>query len=30
MTEHPSHLLVTADWLARHLHDPGVRIVDTR
>jgi thiosulfate/3-mercaptopyruvate sulfurtransferase len=26
----PTHPLVTTDWLAEHLHDPAVRIVDIR
>lgn len=30
MIEYPSDLLVTADWLARHLDDPALRIVETR
>ncbi|MBD3773126.1 MAG: sulfurtransferase [Rhodobacteraceae bacterium] len=30
MTEHPARLLVRTDWLAHHLSDPALRIVDTR
>lgn len=30
MTEYTGNLLVTTDWLARHLHDPTLRIIDTR
>jgi thiosulfate/3-mercaptopyruvate sulfurtransferase len=30
MTEYSNQLLVTTNWLARHLHDPALRIVDTR
>lgn len=30
MKEYPAPLLVTTDWLARHLNDPALRIVDTR
>lgn len=29
-SENTTHLLVTTDWLARHLSDPALRIVDTR
>lgn len=28
MTQHPDHCLVTTDWLAAHLEDPDLRVVD--
>jgi len=27
---HEAELLVTTDWLAAHLDDPDIRVVDTR